>query len=58
MRPHTKKTIGTVLLALAFFASLAFGAVTRGMVALIPTFTAICSAVEFVSLRTDYVRSY
>ena len=58
MRQHTKKTISTVLLALAFFASLAAGAVLPGMIALIPTFTAICSAIGFLEARTDWIWTY
>ena len=53
----TKKHLAAVC-AVAFFASLAAGAVLPGMIALIPTFTAICSAVGFLEARTDWIRTY
>jgi len=53
----TKKHLAAVC-AVAFVASLVAGAILPGMIALIPTFTAVCSAIGFMEARTDWIRSY
>ncbi len=51
------RRILTTLLAAALIASLIWAAVAPGMQALIPTFSAIASAITLIDLNSDLIRT-
>lgn len=52
-----KRKITNFLLCIAFWACVAWAAVTDGMVALIPTILAVILGIAIVDYHTDYVRN-
>lgn len=52
-----KRTTANIGLTIVLVGSIIWAAVAHGMVALIPTFLAICAGEGLLSINTDYVKN-